>query len=411
MTDAEKQEQEQKKEAQNAAKEVFFALLRYETCGASICENLQAKLANVEVLKALYEMSKAHDLTHLVASALFKNKLLDKQSTAGKAFFKQLQMAIYRYEQIAYELKSVCETLEESKIPHMPLKGSVLRALYPEPWMRTSCDIDIYVQESDLETAADAIVEKLGYRNEGKDSHDVLLVAPNDLPLELHYDLIEDAVSSRFRKGLASIWKNASPVRENGYTYKMTDEDFYFYHMAHTAKHFKKGGCGIRPFIDLWYLEKFLPYDREKADALLKEHGLLTFTQAARKLANVWFSGEEHDELSFKMEGFVLMGGAYGILENWIAVKTQEGRFSYFLFRVFPPYQQLKNRYVVLRKYPILYPFCIVLRWFNLLFVKGRAKKSLREWNVAVQKSKERKAENHVGNMLKELNLDESNIQ
>ena len=372
MTEAER-EQGKKMEIQSAAKEVLFALLRYETCGADVGKDVKTHLSNVDVLKVLYEISKTHDLTHLVASALFKNNLLDKQSPAGKAFFKQLQMAIYRYEQIAYELKSVCETLDESKIPHMPLKGSVLRVLYPEPWMRTSCDIDIYVQESDLEAAAGAIVEKLGYRNEGKDSHDVLLVAPNDLPLELHYDLIEDSVSSQYRKGLATIWKNATPVRENGYTYKMTDEDFYFYHIAHTAKHFKRAGCGIRPFIDLWYLEQSLPYDREKMDELLREHGLLPFTQAARKLAKVWFEGEEHDDLSFKMEEFVFTGGIYGIVENWIAVKTQKGWLPYFLLRVFPPYRELKNRYRILKKCPILYPFCIVLRWFNLLFVKGRA--------------------------------------
>ena len=138
MAEVEKREQERKIEIESAARELLFALLRYETRGAALPENLKESLSNPEILRALYQTSKAHDLTHLIADALFKNKLLDKELPAGKAFLKQLQMAVFRYEQISYELKSVCEVLEEKKIAHMPLKGSVLRALYPQPWMRTS---------------------------------------------------------------------------------------------------------------------------------------------------------------------------------------------------------------------------------------------------------------------------------
>ncbi|MBO4954226.1 MAG: nucleotidyltransferase family protein, partial [Clostridia bacterium] len=36
-------------------------------------------------------------------------------------------------------------------IDFMPLKGAVIRQYYPEPWMRTSCDIDIHVKKDRLE--------------------------------------------------------------------------------------------------------------------------------------------------------------------------------------------------------------------------------------------------------------------
>ena len=405
MAEAEKREQKQKIEIESAAKEWLFALLRYETCGAEIPENLKASLPTADVLRALYETSKAHDLTHLIADALLKNKLLDKQSAAGKAFFKQLQTAVFRYEQMEYELKSICEALDEKKIPHMPLKGAVVRVLYPEPWMRTSCDIDIYVQEKDLATAASAIEKKIGYRSDGKGAHDMQMFAPNGVHLELHYDLIEDSYYPQFKKVLSGIWDNAVPIREDGCTYKMTDEDFYFYHIAHTAKHFKNGGCGIRPFIDLWYLEKSLPYDREKTDTLLQECELLKFTQTARKLVRVWFGMEEHDELSKETAEFVLAGGVYGVLENRVAVQVSKGRFSYFLYRVFPPYRELKKQYPRLKKCPILYPFYTVRRWFNLLFVKDRAKNSLHEWKVAMKKAEEKRVEN----LLQNLDLHEKN--
>jgi hypothetical protein len=51
-----------------------------------------------------------------------------------------------------HEFERICLVLEKAKIPHIPLKGSVLRKLYKEPWLRTSCDIDILVQEETLGT-------------------------------------------------------------------------------------------------------------------------------------------------------------------------------------------------------------------------------------------------------------------
>lgn len=407
MSKAKTQETEQKLCAQNTVKDALFALLRYETCGAEIPQSVQESFQNEEILKALYETSRAHDLAHLIADALLKQKWVDRESTVGKAFAKQLQTAVFRYEQLRYELESVCAVLDNAKIPHMPLKGSVLRVLYPQPWMRTSCDIDIYVQESELERATNVIVEKLGYTLEKKTTHDMDMYAPSGVHLELHYDLIEDSVYPKFKKPLSEIWSNAVSVKDGAYTYKMTNEDFYFYHVAHTAKHLRNGGCGVRSFIDLWYLEKALPCDQEKLEKLLTESGLTKFTQAARKLARVWFDGETHDAVSSEMEAFVLKGGIYGVHENTIAVQVSKGRFAYFLYRVFPPYYKLKEQYHGLEKRPFLYPVYIVRRWFNLLFVKNRAKNSVKEFNLAMKKAKE----NRSTLLLKDLGLLDNDLK
>ena len=72
----------------------------------------------------------------------------------------------------------------------MPLKGSVLRASYPQDWMRTSCDIDILVHREDLERAVELLVEKKQYRREVTNLCDVSLYAPSGVHLELHYDLV-----------------------------------------------------------------------------------------------------------------------------------------------------------------------------------------------------------------------------
>lgn len=64
---------------------------------------------------------------------------------------------------INHEYNRICDALESVEISFLPLKGSVLRQYYPEPWMRTSCDIDILVHENDLEKTTEYLVRDLGY--------------------------------------------------------------------------------------------------------------------------------------------------------------------------------------------------------------------------------------------------------
>ena len=101
----------------------------------------------------LYRLSKAHDLAHLVGNALIRQDRITDGELKAK-FEKQIMVAVYRYEKINHELQRLCRTLNEAKIPFIPLKGAVIRQYYPEPWMRTSCDIDILVREEQVEEAA-----------------------------------------------------------------------------------------------------------------------------------------------------------------------------------------------------------------------------------------------------------------
>ena len=129
----------------------------------------------------------------------------------------------------------------------------------------------------------------------------------------------------------------------------MTDEMFYFYHIAHMAKHFEEGGCGIRPFIDLWTLDNIKDVDHDKRDELLSQGNLLKFAEVARMLSRVWFENNEHTEITKKMERYILRGGIYGTNENRIAVQQQKrgGRLKYALSKIFIPYDNIKFHYPI----------------------------------------------------------------
>ena len=110
-------------------------MIASEVCGKAI-DRSKYEFTD-DYLVWLYKLSKAHDLAHLVGDALIKNDLIGNDEIKAK-YQKQVMLAIYRYEKINYELNRLRSALNEAQIPFIPLKGSVLRQYYPEPWMRTS---------------------------------------------------------------------------------------------------------------------------------------------------------------------------------------------------------------------------------------------------------------------------------
>lgn len=353
----------------NKAINAIFQTIRSEVCG-----NVEAipELSSVSdgELKAIYQLSKKHDLCHIVGLALDKKGLLTNGDPVSEALKNQPFQAIMRYEKQNFEFIRVCGLLEGAEIRHMPLKGSVIRSFYPEPWLRTSCDIDILVPEGDLERAVAVINANGDYKVGPKDSHDISLYSASGVHIELHYDLVEEGLVADTTRILREVWQYSEPTE--GYLYRMraTDEFFYFYHMAHMAKHFKAGGCGIRPLIDEWILDHRVSHDKTSRDALLSEAGLLTFADRIRRLSEVWFSGAESDEITEKLDKFIVDGGVYGNQENRVnvqAAKINDNSFKYLLSRVFVGYDVLKFRYPILQKHRWLMPAMQVRRWFGLL--------------------------------------------
>lgn len=345
---------------QNTIK-LLFALLRSAVSGAKLTDADKA-LYSEEQLPSLIKISQKHDIVHLIAFGLKKN-LLVSNNDVEKYIFK----AVYRYERLNYEYVRLCTALEDAEIPFVPLKGSVLCQYYPEPWMRTSCDIDILVHGEDLECAIDYLVQKLNYSEKERSTHDVSLLSTGGNCVELHFDLVEEGRANNAINILKSAWDNVFPHGNNIYRHDMTDAFFYFYHIAHMAKHFENGGCGIRPFIDLWLLDR-METDKSSRDELLSKGGLLKFAVATRKRSAIWFGEEKEDALSLQLQDFILQGGVYGTSENRVAVqqKKKGGRIGYIMSRIFVPYEKLKRYYPVLEKHRWLTPFMQVRRWFML---------------------------------------------
>ena len=374
----------------------IFLLLTYGLKRGKTIDSFENK--NCE---RLYKLAKAHDLAHLVADALDKNGLLD-DSDISKKFRAERNLAIYRHEQMQYELDELCEILENEKIEFIPLKGSVIRKYYPQAWMRTSCDIDILLKEKDLAKAIKLLGERLGYTKVGRGTHDVSLYSPSNIHVELHFSLLEDSMANDASKMLDTVWDR---VERNEKSQKVLQDDFfYYYHIAHMAKHIEFGGCGIKPFLDLWILNERIQFNQEKRDALLIEGGLNEFERVAKHLSYVWFGEQEHTPITKKLEEYILSGGVYGTAENKVAAQSsKKGKgLRYIISRIWYPYYLLKKRYPRVERCKLLIPYYQICRWLRFLF-KGKKKAALIEAKESGKLSDE-KAEN-IQKMLQEIGL------
>lgn len=352
--------------------EMIVQLVGNEVCGNTLSLPSQPPYSD-KFLIDIYNTAKSHDVAHIVGSALINNNLFSSVSVEG-IYRDKVYATLFRYENQCYVLEKVCDVLEKARIPHIPLKGSVIRDLYPQPWMRTGCDIDILVHEEEAETAAKAITETLGYVRKGRGKHDISILSTENIYVELHFSLLEEDASPAMAKVLNKVWEHANPIENGGYKYELDDAMFYFYHIAHMAKHFIKGGCGLRPFLDLWLMERSQNYHTAETKALLKKGKLLDFAKTARQLSEVWFSGEEHSEITLLMQDFIMNGGCFGSAETIMLSEQQKsgGRIKYILSRIFVPYDELKGQYPIIKKHRFLTPVCEICRLFSLFFGKRK---------------------------------------
>ena len=339
-------------------------------------------------LATLFKVSKNHDVAHLVCYALEKNGFSFEGET-WERFVSEKEQARLRYEMIQADINEICVCFEDEGIDYIPLKGAALRGLYPEPWMRTSCDIDILVREEDLKRAVKALVEKHSYKTDNKKTyHDISLYSPFGMHLELHYNIKEN--EPKYDELLTRVWEFSKKAQGFEHKYELTNEFLLLHLTAHAAYHFVNGGCGLRAVLDLWLLETSVELDWDIIIEALERNELAEFYGAIADLGEYWFGAKkEVREIVIETEKFILLGGLYGTEKQAATAKQVKkgGRLKYFWSRIFLPYESLSILYPIIKKHKIMTPFCQISRWFGAIFKSKRIVKETK--NIACVGSQE----------------------
>lgn len=278
------------------------------------------------------------------------------------------------------EKDKIIHTLSNASISVLPLKGSVLKKMYPSSDMRISADIDILIHKEDQEKVKNLMIN-LGYSVEhfNRGNHDVYHKPPI-MNVEIHTSLF--AESSPYYEYYNTIWKKVKSNKTDPFIFKMDWNDFYIYMIVHLAKHFYGSGTGIRSIVDIYI---FLKSHKEHLNYqyLLVELKCLCldiFCIKIENLAEDWFSNEKVQIGNLNIQNYILSSGTYGTTKNRIKnnldeLKLQKGnmksaKISYILQRAFLIKDEMKYVYPILKRSMLFLPFCWMHRLIKAAILK-----------------------------------------
>ena len=324
----------------------------------------------------LYQFSKSHGIENMIYVAITDLHLAAPNKTIVQ--FKQAYDAAIMVEAVqALELEAISEAFEKAGIDYIPLKGSVVKYLYPMPDYRKSGDIDILIRTRD-KAKIDPIMQELAFTTEkGWDEHDVH--AEYKKAQYVHVE-VHDRLVSAYERGHAfcdTVWEHVELKKDTEHCYLMENEFLYVYLLSHLCKHLYYGGAGIRLVIDFYLVQQKMDLDFEKLNRFLKWADLYDLYQMFAPIYNHWFgNNEENLTLESKaLENIILQGGSFGtreIREELLNSDSVRGKWSRFRRQILPSREWLEMRYSKLsgKKYPLLYLW--IYSWVYIIKNKPR---------------------------------------
>ncbi len=333
-------------------------------------------------------MAKSHTLSAILSAALESVELASKEDTEKK------NLAIRKIMLLDAERGAILSELESRGIKYMPLKGVILKELYPAIGLRQMADNDILF-DSQYRREMKKIMVDRGYQVSiyNHSNHDVYLREPV-YNFEMHVDLFAPSESYDFESYFADAFDVARKNEGSSYGYSMTDEYFYLYLKAHEYKHWVHGGTGLRALIDTYvYLKaKQDSMNHEYLDSQLERLNILSYERMTRDLALKIFDpdfaesnllGDKLSAAEIKELDNFLFYGTYGTVAKKISddldkTVTEDnnhfgGKIKYLIARLFPPVEFYRVYAPFAYKHKWLIPFVVIKRILAMIFLRPKA--------------------------------------
>lgn len=323
----------------------------------------------------LLELAHEHQLGAIAATGIYRaNQISKRLSDEHIATVRKKILAVSSRDMLFdNEREAILQQLEKNQIWYLPLKGIILRSMYPETYMREMADNDILFDASQADKVHE-IMNSMGYQSMTYESwnHDNYTKEPF-FHFEMHRWLFDDDTPS---EQIIAYYKDAERLLkkdpDNQYGYHFSDEDFYLHIISHEYKHFALGGTGLRSLLDIYvYLKKYAELmDWDYIAQETEKLGLTEFEAQNRNLARKVFSNDSLEALSEKEKDlleYFARSGTYGNKENRMTNQVKRyGMIHYLIRRVFLPMGSVRRIYPFFYKHKILIPFLPLYRLFHL---------------------------------------------
>ena len=355
-----------------------YDMLYLSACAVNGFKADAARIAEMELDK-VYKTSARHSLAALTAHALaYAGAEVPPQWAEEQV--KTLRKNIL----FDNERAKILRFMEENGIWYMPLKGIIIKNLYPVFGVREMADNDILYDKTYQKQVLDFMLQN-GYEaaSVGKCHHDTYYKEPI-YNFELHTVLFAQS-NELFYDYYENVKERLLPNESDKFGYHFSDEDFYIHITAHEYKHFSASGTGLRSLLDRYvYISRKKELDFAYIEGECEKLGIADFERESRALCRKVFSAKELPELSQAERDMLecyLLSTTYGTLEKMYrqrlmkhgGVIDKKAKRRYFLSRVFPDAEFYREYSPLAYKYKVLIPFVWCKRML-VAAVKSRKK-------------------------------------
>lgn len=306
----------------------------------------------------------------------------DNAKQLAKDWKEKKDKAIRKNLLLDTERRELFSIMEQKGIWYMPLKGIILKDLYPKTGMRQMADNDILF-DSKYQWKLKALMESRGFKtiSVGKGNHDVYEKKPI-YNYEMHTSLYGKGHDEDWVTYYSDVKERLIQDTDSQYGYHFSDEDFYVYIITHAYKHYNGSGTGIRSLLDIYVdlMRKETSLNWDYVHGELNKLHVSEFEADSRELAKKLFSQElctltANEE---KLLRFYLGSGTYGTLKNRIEKKMHEyqpdgkeiqaeTKKIYLMKRLLPDEEYYHN----------YAPFAYQHKWFRPVFVVYRTARGI----------------------------------
>ena len=309
-------------------------------------------------------------------------------------------------------IRRILDKLQKNGIDFVILKGESVAAIYRNPDLRMSGDVDILVDEKDEEKALEIFSEYgYSYTKRPEWGNETALYHPSKKMVEIHISLYDKAREDIFFGKVGSITEPYMKITTDnlGEIKVLSPNDGIMFLYLHFVKHFLSSGAGIRQLLDVvmysrYYKDK-INWDKffEKLEnvhylqlysyilsAAIKYMGFkkedlpnvdYDFGRADKVVADLQHCGifghNEADLAQFKRIYEKKRNEKYGFVDY----DEYEKRYSVSKFKVlFPPLEVMKSKYEYLKKHSYLLPFAWLYRITSAGFAMLTKKKRIEKY-------------------------------
>lgn len=344
---------------------------------------------------ALFREAERQNLFHVAAYALKISPATGCPENIRQAAINRLITASacngYRREGV----KAILDEFHTAGFDYAMLKGFASASLYTCPDARIGGDVDIYIDRSKEKEALSWFSEK-GFnviKRYGEVSHHSVIELPSIGELEIHvkfWGMPLELVYTNSEGYCFRAPEENFAVCGNGF-YTLGPTDRIIYTALHMAHHFTVAQIGWRLILDMALVMKdsIKEADTVKFDKIMSECKCRTFINTALFIAREYFGIETgyKAECTGEMCAALLYSASEPEYKREISDSTTNTYFRESLTKkhgalrgrlllsanyfsaAFISFKRLSDKYPVLKKYPVLYPFFWMKRFVSRSFV------------------------------------------